>query len=146
MNLHADDVAITHLWTARVAAAITGTDPDEILAFAQHESNFISNNITIESHGESCGVMTPEILAKCTPAPLLDQYLAGATHLAGWYKAAHGDRRAALIGVAGGFALIATCNQGPVLNARGIDVCTFPNDIDRRIAAIRAMRSKIASS
>ncbi len=142
INLPSDDVATEHLWTARVASVMTDTDADELLAFAQHESNFISNVVSKETAGVSCGVMTPEVLARCTPKSLLEQYLAGGTHLRGWYDAMHGSHYWALVGVAGGYVLIAACKQGPVYNQRGFDVCTFPSNIDYRVTSIRRVRVK----
>jgi hypothetical protein len=147
-NLASDEIAAEHVWTARVAAEIAGVDADEVLAIAQHESNFISNVVSpeIAAGGVSCGVMTPTVERKCEQKTLLEQYQQGARHLRGWYDATGFDRPRAFQGLAGGYALIRSCESGPVLNKRGIDGCKYADDISWRIRGIHAARRKLVGS
>ncbi len=104
--------AAVHLGAARAAASAYGLDPDLLLSIAWHESRYTDSATTPEIGGKvSCGALTPEPLPRCAPATLLEQYLAGAKHLRGWITAAHGDLHTALLGYAGGYALIRACQR-----------------------------------
>lgn len=110
VDLTDDTVAAEHVWSARVAAVVAGVDVDDVLALAWHESRFTSNVVSHEPGNRvSCGVLTPEPVARCVPRALVDQYLAGARHLRVWRDAVRGDRWTALVGLAGGYAAIAGC-------------------------------------
>lgn len=117
--------ASEHIATARVAAALTGTDYGVLLYIAWHESRFRSGTVTPEPGGKvSCGVMTPVPQRSCPRrASLLDQYRAGGAHLAWWYRVCEGNAYCALTGYAGGFALIRACRRGPVMVREGVDAC-----------------------
>lgn len=105
------DAAREHIAAARVAGAMMEVDPDLLLSIAWHESRYMPATVTPERGGrESCGVMTPEPIARCTRGTLLDGYIAGARHVRTWLDATH-DERTALTGYAGGYALIALCRR-----------------------------------
>lgn len=148
------DQAREHVWAARVAAATYDVDADAVLAIAYHESHFAEDAVTRESGGRvSCGSMTPYPTARCSRKSLLGQYLDGARHWAvDWRRAGdvHGDHEA-LLGYAGGYALIRACRQGPVLRHQtsGDDLCRTPEAFWRiraRIRAARRARPQIAAS
>jgi len=145
------DRAREHVRAARVAAAIYGVDVDTILAIAYHESHFAESAVTRESGGRvSCGAMTPYPTRACSPRSLLGQYLDGTRHWAiDWRRAGdvRGDREA-LLGYAGGYALIRACRRGPVLRHEtyGDDLCRTPEAFARIRTRIRAARIQAASS
>ena len=121
------EFAVENLAAARVAGAAFRVDPDLLLAVAAHESRYAASAVTQEPHGlVSCGVMTPEPVASCKPQTVLDGYLAGAKHLRAWMDAKR-DLEQALIGYAGGYALISACAAGPVLRKTGRhdDLCSI---------------------
>jgi hypothetical protein len=128
-----------------VAAAVYGVDADLLLAISWHESRFTANVVATEPGGRvSCGAMTPYPTDKCVTKPLLAQYLDGARHCAiDWGHAGDvRDAREALLGYAGGYALIRACRQGPVLRhvTSGDDLCMTPEVfawIKERIIAAR---------
>lgn len=108
------DEATDHIRAARVAGALTGTDPDVLLAIAWHESRFTAHVITREpGHRVSCGVMTPEPKARCEADELTLQggYLAGARHLR-HYLDREPDLRRALVAYAGGHGSVAHPKEG----------------------------------
>jgi hypothetical protein len=107
------ETAAQHLTAARFAAAVTDTDPDLLLAIAHHEARYELNVVGPPVHGlRACGVMQHTPTASCPEASLINDYLTGARHLEEWIQAQHGDIRRALIGYAGGYALLALCDRG----------------------------------
>jgi hypothetical protein len=140
--------ASKHVWSARVAAAVFGVDPDMVLAISWHESRFTESVVAAEPGGRvSCGTMTPFPTRSCAAKSLLEQYLDGARHWAiDWGRA--GDVRSpreALLGYAGGYYLIRACRQGSVLRHEtwGDDLCRTPEvfaQIRDRIIAARKIR------
>lgn len=143
------DDARAHVWAARVAATVYNVDADTVLAISYHESRFTDNIVAKEPGNRvSCGAMTPYPTKTCTPKPLLAQYLDGARHWAiDWRRA--GDVRSdreALLGFAGGYFLIRSCRQAPVLRykTRGDDLCRTPEVfawIRSRIVAARRIQA-----
>jgi hypothetical protein len=107
--------AAAHVFHARVAAALTGTDPALLLAIAWHESNYRVDYVQREPGGEahdthrrlrvrySCGVMTPTPNERCRPEDLVigGGYLTGARHLREWMDLRPRGLYGALVGVAG---------------------------------------------
>lgn len=110
-----------HLLAARIAAMATGTVAEDLLAIGHHESRHRFYEKTSEGpgmyyaddgaapgvwvrHRWSCGVMTPNPKPSCAPEDFtpLGGYLAGARHLAVWYRNCRGNRICALNGYAGG--------------------------------------------
>jgi hypothetical protein len=145
------DRARAHVWAARVAAATYDVDPDMILAIGYHESHFAENAVTAEAGGRvSCGAMTPYPTTSCASRSLLDQYLDGTRHWAVDWRHAGDVRseREALLGYAGGYALIRACRRGPVLRHQtiGDDLCRTPEAFGRIRDRIRAARQQVASS
>jgi soluble lytic murein transglycosylase-like protein len=106
--------ASEHIAAARVAGALTGTDPSVLLAIAWHESRFQPRTITREpGHRVSCGVMTPDPKRHCEPEELTVQggYLAGARHLRR-YLDSERDLTRALVAYAGGHGSVAHPKAG----------------------------------
>ena len=129
--------AVLHLGAARAAALETGTDPELVLSISWHESRYVSNAVGVEPGGRvSCGVLTPEPVARCGRVGLVDQYVAGARHLRVWMDATP-SLHAALLGFAGGYRLIAMCQRGPVIIRPGVDACLTPEVFMWRAAWIR---------
>lgn len=142
------EAARNHVWAARVAAAAYGVDADMVLAISWHESRFTDGVVANEPGGRvSCGAMTPYPTKTCADKTLLGQYLDGVRHWAAdWRRAGdvRGDREA-LLGYAGGYYLIRSCRQGPVLRYKtsGDDLCKTPDvfaAIRARIVAARQIR------
>lgn len=135
--------ALEHAHAAVTAGALYRVDPALLLSIAHHESRYDATAVTAEPGGkESCGVMTPVPRAKgaCTVSTVIAGYLAGAEHLRTWIDAAGGNLRLALVGYAGGYALLERCRSGPVVVRRGArskDVCRTPQVFLARAAAIR---------
>src|SRR5262245_22991280 len=131
------DSASMHLAAASVTGLATGTEPALLLSIAHHESRYAYRVVAAEPGRKiSCGVMTPEPthdVAACrdTTISIAAGYLAGARHLRHWFDACHGNRRCALLGYAGGYALIAACARGEQL--RG---CFAPDVFTGRAALI----------
>lgn len=124
--------------SAQIASVVYDVDTTLVLAIAMHESHLQPNAIGPESgHRVSCGPMTPMPVASCVDESMLAGYLAGAKHLRGWIDAMHGDERAALIGYAGGYRLIAACSHGQVIIRPGVDACLTPEVFRWRAAWIR---------
>lgn len=140
------EVAAEHLLAARMASTAYGVDADLTLSIAAHESRYDAGAVTPEIGGKvSCGSMTPTPIARCTNDGVLAGYLRGADHLAGWIAAAHGDVRVALLGYAGGYALIHACAEGPVLRDRRggqVDLCATPEVFLWRARWIRRERTR----
>lgn len=135
-----------HLAAARVAAAITATDPDVLLAIAWHESRYTIAFTPEPGNRVSCGVMTPVPMATCHSHSLVDGYLAGARHLSDdWLPACHGHLRCALTGYAGGFGLIRHCREDGSRYVRpGVDACKTPEVFIWRARMIRLARSRVS--
>jgi hypothetical protein len=129
-----DVTALEHALAASTAARVWNVDPALLLSIAWHESRYEVTEVTPEVGGRvSCGVMTPEPVARCSREGLVDSYLRGARHLAQWLSAMHGNLRAALGGYAGGYRLLAFCADGG--EARG---CHVADVFLGRAAMIRA--------
>ena len=108
------EIAAQHVAAARFAATLTDIDPDLILAISHHESRFEPTVVGPIVRGRrACGVMQQvPIKGKCPEPSILRDYVNGARHLAGWIRAQRGDLKRALIGYAGGYALLAMCDRG----------------------------------
>lgn len=129
------DTALEHATAAATAARVYRVDAALLLSIAWHESRYSVAAVGPEARGVSCGVMTPEPVARCPRATMLGGYLAGAAHLRTWLDATH-DEHTALLGYAGGYALIAACARGEKLHG-----CTTPAVFVGRARAIRTGRS-----
>lgn len=116
--LTTDAIAEQHIRAARAAAFVTDTDASLLLAIAHHESRYSITEVTVETNGVSCGVMTPEptqakgacLLATSSMAA---GYFVGAAHLSRWLRACGHHLRCALNGYAGGYRLIRFCTDHP---------------------------------
>ncbi len=133
------ETARDHLVAARVAGAVYSVDPDLMLSIAWFESRYTVNVVGPEVRGKhACGVMQPIMETGCPKNPtLLGGYFEGAAHLRTWLNAAHGDMRTAMLGYAGGYALIKACADGPLMVERGgrqVDLCTV---VDARLYRMR---------
>lgn len=93
------DTAVQHVAAARFAAILTDTDPDLLLAIAHHETRYEPHVIVPLVRGKhACGVMQHVPITGECPAPsIFRDYVDGATHLAEWMRAQHGDIARALI-------------------------------------------------
>lgn len=137
------DTAAENLTAARIAAAITDTDPDLLLSIAWHESRYESTQVTPEVGGKvSCGAMTPEpthdrTACRDATSSLVSGYLAGARHLRVWLDASHGNIKTALTGYAGGYRLIAACRRGERVHG-----CATPDVFLGRAQRIRDRRHR----
>lgn len=158
------EAAREHIVAARSAALETGTDPNLLLAIAHHESRY-DHTVTNPNEPDgktSCGVMTPEPLARCPKTmTVMSGYREGARHLRQWIDSCANDRlrrcapfgvfRGALIGYAGGWRAIGKCTAGPVWIRPGVDGCRTPEvfrwreQLIRR-AISRARRGTISAS
>ena len=147
------EAAREHIWAARVSAAVYDVDADMVLAISYHESRFTDGVVAPERGGRvSCGAMTPYPTKRCEPKSLLAQYLDGTRHWAVDWKRAGGIRneREALLGYAGGYALIRRCRQGAVLRHKthGDDLCATADvfkGLRARIVRARQPKLKTAS-
>lgn len=103
--------ATKHLAAARVAAQLTDTDPELLLAIAYHESRYKpSLSGPLVRKKRACGIMQPTPIASpCREESLLHEYLEGARHLRTWLNATHGNVKHALLGYAGGYKLLRRC-------------------------------------
>jgi hypothetical protein len=140
--------ARAHVAAARVAAAAHRIDPDLLLAIAWRESRYQVDAVTREASGKlSCGLMMVT-MPKGKPCPkwsVLDGYAAGAVHLGQWVKATR-NQRDALVGYAGGYAMIEKCKLGPIERERAgsvVDLCSAPEL--RRAAWIRRGRGRMST-
>jgi soluble lytic murein transglycosylase-like protein len=143
--------ATEHLANARIAAAEFNVDPALLLSIAYHESRYDQSARTAEPGNKvSCGVMTPVPGATCTNGSLLEGYRAGAAHLREWIDAMHGNERQALLGYAGGYALIKACAEGPVMKMRkgghSDDICLTPDVFWYRARWIKRALDKVTNS
>jgi hypothetical protein len=121
--------AAENLAAARIAASVYKLDADLLLAIAWRESRYQSDTIGPVVRGKrACGVMQPIMERTCEPPGLLDGYLAGAAHLRAWRKATRTELDA-LVGYAGGYAMIERCKLGPIERERAgrmVDLCSAP--------------------
>ena len=130
-------IATQHVAAARFAAILTDIDPDLLLAIAHHESRYQPNVVGPLVRGKrACGVLQHvPITAKCPEPSILRDYVNGAKHLAGWIKAQRGDLKRALIGYAGGYALLGMCDRGEAPRT-----CTIANYHLARMKRIKRAR------
>jgi hypothetical protein len=137
------DAAAENLAAARLAGAVYKFDPDLLLAIAWRESRYQPGAIGPVVRGKrACGVMQPIMHKQCVAPRLLDGYLEGARHLRGWVRATR-SQRDALVGYAGGYAMIEKCKLGPIVRERAggvVDLCSTPEL--RRAAWIRRERER----
>ncbi len=128
-----EESARENLADAVVAGVVERVSPAMLLSIAWHESRYWAAAITPEVGGlDSCGVMTPEPLARCSAESwtLIGGYLEGARHLRTWLDACRGDERCALLGYAGGYRLIDLCRR------RDVRACHTPDVFRRRASWI----------
>lgn len=134
------ETATQHVAAARFAAALTGTDADLLLAIAHHESRYELEVVGPWVRGKrACGVLQQvPIEGTCPPPSLVRDYLHGAQHLATWIRAQHGDVERALIGYAGGYALLALCDRGEAPRA-----CSIGRVHQARARRIKRARDRV---
>jgi len=141
------EAAAENLAAARLAGAAYKLDPDLLLAIAWRESRYQPGAIGPVVRGKrACGVMQPIMHKQCIAPRLLDGYLEGARHLREWAKAT-GSQHDALVGYAGGYAMIERCRLGPIERERAgrvVDLCSTPEL--RRAAWIRRERTRMTSA
>ena len=108
------ETAALNVAAARFAGVLTRIDPDLLLAIAHHESRFEPTVVGPLVRGKrACGVMQQvPIKGPCPEPSLLRDYVEGAKHLAGWLRAQRGDLDRALLGYAGGYALLKLYDEG----------------------------------
>jgi hypothetical protein len=107
------ETAAQHVAAARFAGILTDTDPDLLLGIAHFESRYESTVVgPLVSGKRACGVMQHTPVASCPKPMLLRDYLIGANHLKKWIRSQRGDIERALIGYAGGYALLELCDRG----------------------------------
>jgi hypothetical protein len=142
--------AMEHLTSARIAASFYGIDADMLLSTAYFESRYTSSVVGPVVAGKTaCGVLQPTMETKCVGQTVLEDYLDGAKHLQDWYRACRGNERCALLGYGGGYALIKSCAEGPVMRERGgrkVDLCTIPDIRQFRARWIKKERAKRSNS
>jgi hypothetical protein len=144
------ETAQTHLFAARVAGGIYDIDPDLLLSLAWFESRYTVNVVGPTVRGKNaCGVLQPTMETKCDASPtLLGGYIEGAAHVRQWLRASRGDMNMAMLGYAGGYALINACAEGKVLVERGgrqVDLCTVGGARLQRMRRIQHARTRAAS-
>lgn len=124
--------AQAHYTASQAAAVWYGVEPELLLAIAYRESKYTVDTVGPTVRGKvACGVMQPLMETSCSTQTLLDGYMTGAKHLRHWLdtKTCRGVLRCAMLGYAGGYALLRACADGPVLvdrNGRQFDLCTIP--------------------
>ena len=108
------ETAAQHVAAARFAGVLTNIDPDLLLAIAHHESRFEPTVVGPLVRGKrACGVMQQvPIRGRCPEPSILRDYVEGAKHLAGWLRAQRGNLDRALVGYAGGYALLKLYDEG----------------------------------
>ena len=116
------ETAAHHVAAARFAGALTGIDADLLLAIAHHESRYEPTVVGPLVRGKrACGVMQQvPIKGPCPKPALLRDYVEGAKHLAGWLRAQRGDLDRALLGYAGGYALLKLYDEGGAYRLRAV--------------------------
>jgi hypothetical protein len=137
------ETAARHVASARFAAVLTGTDPDLLLAIAYHESRYDPTVIGPLVRGKrACGVLQQVPIPGACPAPsLLRDYVNGARHLAKWIYVQQDNIERALIGYAGGYALLDLCDRGEA--PRTCSIANYHHTRAKRIKLMRARRSAI---
>lgn len=145
------DSAREHLFAARVAAATHNVDADLLLSIAWFESRYTVDAVGPVVRGKrACGVLQPIMESGCQKKQtLLEGYLVGAEHLRTWIDASRGNMRTAMLGYAGGYALIKACAEGEVLVERGgrrVDLCTVVDARMNRMRWIQRARARANSS
>jgi hypothetical protein len=117
-----EETAGTNLAAARIAGALYNIQPEIILAVAWHESRYQPAVVGPLVRGKrACGVLQHvPITTKCPEPSLLRDYVNGTQHLAEWIHAQRGDIKRALIGYAGGYALLELCDRGEAPRACSI--------------------------
>lgn len=133
--------AAQHVAAARFAGAVTSIDPDLLLAIAHHESRYEPTVIGPLVRGKrACGVLQHVPTAKRCPEPsILRDYVNGARHLATWIRAQRGDLKRALVGYAGGYALLELCRRGEA--PRACSIASYHTARARRIKSARQLKS-----
>ena len=117
------ETALQHIAAARFAAVLTRTDPDLLLAISHHESRYTPDVVGPLLHNgkRACGVMQHvPVKGPCPKRVLVADYLAGATHLRSWIRAARGDIERALAGYAGGYPALARFDEGGPSRVRSV--------------------------
>ena len=134
--------AAQHVAAARFAGTLTDIDPDLLLAIAHHESRYEPTVVGPLVRGKrACGVLQHVPITKKCPEPsILRDYVNGAQHLAGWIRAQRGDLKRALIGYAGGYALLAMCDRGEA--PRTCTVASYHLARAKRIKRARELSEK----
>jgi hypothetical protein len=119
-----NETASANLAAAQIAGAHSGIQPEILLAIAWHESRYQLGVIGPLVRGKrACGLMQQiPIKGPCPEPSILRDYVNGAQHLAGWIHAQRGDLKRALIGYAGGYALLDLCDRG-----KAPRTCTIAN-------------------
>jgi hypothetical protein len=131
------ETAAVHVAAARFADAIADVDPDLLLAIAHHETRFEPTVVGPLVRGKrACGVMQHvPVTGGCPEPSILRDYVDGALHLAQWLRAQRGDVDRALIGYAGGYALLELCDRGEAPRA-----CSIARFNLARMASIKRAR------
>jgi hypothetical protein len=137
--------AAQHLAASTFAGELFSVDPTLLLAIAYRESRYTLGVTGAAVRGRhACGLLQPQMhQASCDRQTILGGYLEGAEHLRVWMdtKSCHGDITCALLGYAGGYALLKGCAAGPVVVERGgktADLCTLiPRATTSRARRIR---------
>ena len=129
-------IATQHVAAARFAGILTDIDPDLLLAIAHHESRYEPKVVGPLVRGKrACGVLQHvPITARCPEPSILRDYVNGAKHLAEWIHAQR-DLKRALIGYAGGYALLGMCDRGEAPR-----MCTIANYHQARAKRIKRAR------
>ena len=138
--------AALHLGASTFAGELFSVDPAVLLALAYRESRYTLGVTGPKVKGtHACGLLQPTMhVETCREQTVLGGYLEGARHLRTWLdtKTCHGDLRCALLGYAGGYALLNGCAAGPVMverSGRRADLCGFVVDsITTRAGWIRS--------
>lgn len=135
-----EETAGTNLAAARIAGALYGIQPEIALAIAWHESRYQPGVIGPIVRGKrACGVMQHTPVVKCPKSSLLRDYLIGARHLKEWIRAQRGDLERALIGYAGGYALLELCDRGEAPRT-----CPIARVHQARAKRIKHARAKVS--
>jgi hypothetical protein len=152
--LTTDAMAAQHLAASTLAGELISVDPTLLLAIAWRESRYTLGVTGPPVRGKrACGLMQPMMHSEtCREQTVLEGYLEGASHLRTWLdtKTCRGDLRCALLGYAGGYALINGCAAGPVVverNGKRADFCKFiPESITAHAKRIQFQLQRGAAS
>jgi hypothetical protein len=153
-DLGSREVAALHLAAATFAGERFSVDPELLLAIAYRESRYQVDVVGPPVNGQrACGLMQSMPRSEtCQKQSVLEGYLEGASHLRTWLdtKTCRGDLRCALLGYAGGYALITKCKAGPVViqrNKKRANLCTFvPRSTEARASMIRTRIARAAGA